>query len=72
MFKSGIKDMKQVFNRFAKLSVQEKKSLMEEHSRELKEFNEKSRVFVDKLPPSRLEDYKLLKNRNPKTAKNGN
>lgn len=71
MFKLGTKDMKQVFDKFRKLNDQEKKSLLDEHSRKLKEYNEKSRTFVDKLPPARLEDYQLLKTRPSKSAKNG-
>ena len=70
IYKTGVKDMKQVFDQFRKLNAQEKATLMDEHSRLLKEYADKTRVFIDKLPPSRLEDYRLLRNRNPKGAKN--
>lgn len=71
IFKTGIKDMKQVFNQFRKLNAQEKADLIDEHTQNLKEYAQKNQVFIDQLPPTRLEDYRKLKTRNPKSIKNG-
>lgn len=63
IFKSGVKDMKQVFNQFRKLSDTEKAALVSEHGQELKEYKTKCRTFLETLPISRHDDYKLLRNR---------
>lgn len=71
IFKTGIKDMKKVFNQFRMLNAQEKADLIDEHTQKLKEYNQKNQAFIDQLPSTRLEDYRQLKTRNPKSIKNG-
>lgn len=63
--------MKQVFNQFRKLNSQEKADLIDEHTQQLKEYIQKNQAFIDQLPSTRLEDYRQLKMRNPKSIKNG-
>ena len=70
IFKTGIKDMKQVFNQFRKLNAQEKADLIDEHIQQLKEYTQKNQAFIDQLPSTRIEDYRQLKTRNTKSIKN--
>lgn len=61
LYKSGLKDMKLVFEKFRKLSASEKNALIEEHTRDLTDYKAKYQAFMDLLPASRLEDYRLIK-----------
>lgn len=61
LFKSGLKDMREVFKKFRKLNAKEKSELVSEHARALKEYVVELRKFVQALPPNRLDDYKALK-----------
>ena len=66
-FKEGLKNMQLVFNKFRGLTESEKSDLLKEHARELKDYSNKSREFVEKLPANRQDDYKFLKNKNSKS-----
>lgn len=64
MYNSGTKDVKIVFRRFREQSQSERKSLIAEHENRLREFVERTRLFLEKLPKSRIPDYyELRKNR---------
>lgn len=61
MYKSGTHDVKIVFRRFREMRENEKEALLKEHNEQCEKYSKELRLFIERLPRSRLPDYERLK-----------